>query len=239
MQSLAFLPLGFVIGMGHALETDHLAAVSNMLAKKGNHRAVILRGAFWGLGHTLSLFVICSAVVVLGLTISGTIQATVEFAVGVMIVALGVQTLRVMIRDRVHAHVHQHGETAHLHLHSHAGETLPHAKVTHDHEHRATNIKALCVGLLHGAAGSGALLVMTISATDSILQALVYFAVFGLGSLVGMATLSTVASFPLILAQRGATWLKNGTMAAIGLVAMFIGATIMIENGTILAAVWN
>ena len=234
MQIFAILPLGFVIGMGHALESDHLAAVSSLLAKKGNRRAVIARGAFWGLGHTLSLFAICSLVVLLGLTISSTVQAGLEFVVGVMIVALGAQTLWQLHRDRSHFHIHNHGGDPHFHVHSHAGETVPHAKAVHDHSHRRTNLKALAVGVVHGAAGSGALLVMTVSATQSIGQALAYFAIFGLGSMAGMAALSTVASFPLMLAQRGANWLRRGTTALIGCAALWIGAAITLENGAAL-----
>ena len=196
MTLFAIMPLAFVIGMGHALETDHLAAVSNMLTKKGGRRALIARGAFWGLGHTLALFVLCSAVVALGLTISGRVQAGLEFAVGVMIVFLGAQTLWQMYRDRVHVHVHEHDGAAHLHLHSHAADTVTHRESVHDHTHRATNLRALVVVLVHGAAGSGALLALTISATETLGQALAYFAVFGLGSMAGMAAVSMVASFP-------------------------------------------
>ncbi|MBI1418973.1 MAG: hypothetical protein GC146_17325 [Limimaricola sp.] len=234
MSFAAILPLGFVIGMGHALETDHLAAVSNMLAQKGGRAALIARGAFWGLGHTLSLFFFCAAVVVLGMTISGTVQAGLEFTVGVMIVGLGLQTLWRLHRDRVHIHVHDHGAGPHLHAHSHKGETVPHARAAHDHSHRKTNLKALGVGLIHGAAGSGALLVMTVSATDSVWQALAYFAIFGVGSMAGMAALSTMASFPLLLAQRGANWLRTGTTVAIGCAALWIGGTIIVENGAAL-----
>tara|TARA_R110002096_G_scaffold327245_1_gene521175 strand:- start:620 stop:1339 length:720 start_codon:yes stop_codon:yes gene_type:complete len=234
MSYYSILLLAFVIGMGHALETDHLAAVSNMLAQKGNRRALIVRGAFWGLGHTLALFSFCAVVVLLGLTISGQVQAGLEFTVGVMIVALGSQTLWRLHRDRVHIHIHEHGDRKHLHAHSHKGETLPHHEARHEHVHRRTNAKALGVGLVHGAAGSGALLVLTVGATQSIGQALAYFAVFGLGSMAGMAALSAVASFPLILAQRGANWLRIGTSAAIGIAALWIGAAIIIENGAVL-----
>lgn len=235
MSFIAILSLAFVIGMGHALETDHLAAVSTMLARKGNRRALIARGAFWGLGHTLALFGFCAAVVLFGLTVSGRTQAGLEFAVSAMIVALGAQTLWRLYRDRIHVHVHEHGGEKHLHAHSHKGETAPHVRARHDHSHRRTNAKALGVGLLHGAAGSGALLVLTISATHSVGQALAYFAVFGLGSMAGMVALSAVVSFPLMLAQRGATWLRNGTSTAIGVAALWIGAVIMVENGSALS----
>lgn len=234
MNILTIFPLAFVIGMGHALDTDHLAAVSNMLAKRGNRRALIARGAFWGLGHTLSLFAFCAAVVALGLTISGALQAGLEAAVGVMIVALGAQTLWRLHRDRVHIHIHQHGGEAHLHAHSHKGEPAPHDRARHDHSHHKTNLKALGIGLVHGAAGSGALLVLSVSATQTVWQALAYFALFGLGSMAGMATLSMVASFPLMAAQRGANWLRTGTTAAIGCAALWIGASIVVENGSTL-----
>ena len=234
MSIAAVLPLGFIIGMGHALETDHLAAVSNMLAEKGNRRALIARGAFWGLGHTLSLFLICTAVVLLGLTISGTLQAGFEFAVGVMIVSLGVQTLWRLNRDRVHIHAHDHGGAPHMHAHSHKGEALPHTRARHAHTHRARNAKALGIGLVHGAAGSGALFVLTISATQTVAGALAYFAVFGIGAMAGMAALSAIASFPLMFAQRGATWLRTGTTLTIGCAALWIGGTVMIENGALL-----
>ena len=232
MNYSAILSLAFVIGMGHALETDHLAAVTNMLAQKGNRRALIARGAFWGLGHTLALFGFCAAVVLLGLTISGEVQERIEFVVGVMIVALGMQTLWRLHRDRVHIHIHEHNGSKHMHAHSHKGETRPHLQTRHDHSHRRTNAKALGVGLVHGTAGSGALLVLAVSATQNVGQTLAYFAVFGLGSMAGMAALSTVVSFPLLLAQRGANWLRIGTSTTIGVAALWIGATIIVENGT-------
>ena len=234
MTLFAIMPLAFVIGMGHALETDHLAAVSNMLAKKGGRRALMARGAFWGLGHTLALFVLCSAVVALGLTISGRVQAGLEFAVGVMIVFLGAQTLWQMYRDRVHVHVHEHDGSAHLHLHSHAADTVTHRESAHDHTHRSTNLQALAVGLVHGAAGSGALLALTISATETLGQALAYFAVFGVGSMAGMAAVSLVASFPLSLAQRSALWVRRATGLSIGCAALWVGAMVMFENGQVL-----
>lgn len=234
MNTLAVLPLGFFIGMGHALEADHLAAVSTMLAKRGNRRAVIARGAFWGLGHTIALFALCSIVVVLGLTISDRAQAALEFTVGIMIAALAVQMLWQMRRKRVHIHVHEHDGHRHFHAHSHAGESVPHDQAPHDHRHRRTNAKALGIGLVHGAAGSGALLVLSVGATDTVWQALVYFAIFGIGSMIGMATLSAVASYPLLLAQRGANWLRAGTSVAIGCTALYIGGSIIVENAVAL-----
>ena len=104
----------------------------------------------------------------------------------------------------------------------------------HDHTHRATNLRALVVGLVHGAAGSGALLALTISATETLVQALAYFAVFGLGSMAGMAAVSMVASFPLSLAQRSTLWVRRATGLSIGCAALWVGAMVMFENGQVL-----
>jgi len=232
MDLLAFLPLGFFVGMGHALEADHLAAVATMLQRHDGRRSLILRGAVWGVGHTLSLFVICSAVVLLGLTVSGTVEAALELSVGLMIVALGAQVLWRLHRDRVHIHVHEHGGVRHLHAHSHARDPLPHAESPHSHRHSALRAhrKALLIGILHGAAGSAGLLVLMVASTKGPGEALAYFLVFGLGSILGMAALSAIASYPLIAVQRGALWLRNATTAAIGIGALWVGGHLAWES---------
>ena len=237
MDLIAFLAVGFFVGMGHALEADHLAAVATMLCSGANRRALILRGAVWGLGHTLALFVICSAVVLLGLTISGTLEAVLEFCVGVMIVVLGLQVIWRLRRERIHIHAHEHDGVRHIHAHSHAGEPASHRESAHLHRHPAplhhalfAHRKALLVGLMHGAAGSAALLVLMVATTNSPGEALAYFLVFGIGSILGMATLSAVASYPLLTIQRGALWLRNLTTAAIGLGALWVGGHLAYES---------
>lgn len=225
-----FLTLGFVIGMAHALEADHLAAVGAMLNRGEGPRAMMLRGAVWGAGHTLALLAICSAVLALGLTISGRTEAMLELAVGAMIAGLGLRVLWKLRRERVHIHVHEHDGVRHIHAHSHAGEGA-HRASAHAHGHAAT----LGVGLVHGAAGSAGLLVLTVAATDSLAQALAYFAVFGLGSLAGMAALTAAASVPLAMLERGATWMKTATALAIGGLAVWIGGALALSSAMALA----
>jgi len=232
MDLLAFLPIGFFVGMGHALEADHLAAVATMMQRQDGRRSLVLRGAVWGVGHTLSLFVICTAVVLLGLTVSGTVEATLELSVGIMILALGAQVLWRLRRERVHVHVHEHDGVRHLHAHSHAGDPRPHKGSRHRHIHRVfqTHRKALFIGILHGAG----LLVLMVASTRSGFEALGYFLVFGIGSILGMAALSAVWSYPLIAIQRGAVWLRNMTTAAIGAGAIWVGGHLAIESLTAL-----
>jgi hypothetical protein len=236
MDMLTFLPIGFLVGMGHALEADHLAAVATMLDREGGRRALIARGAFWGIGHTASLFLISSAVVLLGLTVSGRVEAVLELVVGLMILALGLQVLLRLRRSGIHLHVHEHDGRRHVHAHSHRADPAPHRASLHRHRHpeRRHNLKALAIGMVHGAAGSAGLLVLMVAATRSLGQALAYFLVFGIGSIAGMAGLSAAASVPLVAVHRSAAWLRTGTTAAIGAVAILVGGSMMLESAVAL-----
>ena len=222
---------GMLVGMQHALEADHLAAVAAISAKKSSTRQVVLRGAYWGLGHSVALFAICGAAILLGLAITERVEAVLEFCVGVMIVLLGAHVLLTLFRRRIHFHVHQHGGERHVHAHAHGGEPAGHEASRHAHAHpRRGFIKALVVGLVHGAAGSGGLLVLVVAVSQSTAWALFYVLSFGLGSIIGMAALSFVASYPLKLLEKGAGWLDTAVMAAIGSFAVLIGGGLVIGS---------
>lgn len=227
MELWSLLAFGAVVGMQHALEADHLAAVAALNGEPSSRRSLVLRGAWWGLGHTIALFAICGTVLLLGLSLGEGLEAALEFAVGIMVAGLGVNVLWTVHRRRIHFHAHEH-DGGHRHLHAHSHETehrQDHANSPHGHGHpRRGLVKALTIGLMHGAAGSGALLVLLVAAANSPGMALAYIVCFGLGSVAGMAALSFVASFPLTAAARGARWLHNATMAAVGLFAIAIGA---------------
>lgn len=229
MEIWSLLAFGALVGMQHALEADHLAAVAALSARPSTRRSLVMRGAWWGAGHTIALFAICGAVLLLGLTLDEGLQAALEFAVGIMVAGLGLNVLWTIYSRRIHFHAHEHGDSMrHLHAHSHESHRRrDHAASPHEHRHpRQGLVKALAIGLVHGAAGSGALLVLLVAAAKSFGVALAYIACFGLGSIAGMAALSLVASFPLNAAARSARWLHNATMATIGLFAIAIGANI-------------
>ncbi len=231
MEIWSVLIFGILVGMQHALEADHLAAVAAISSKESSPRHLVLRGAYWGLGHTFSLFAICGAAILLGLAITERVEATLEFCVGVMIVLLGLHVLSTLFRRRIHFHVHEHGGKRHVHAHAHAGEPVDHNTSRHAHVHPSGSfIKALTVGLAHGAAGSGALLVLVVAATQSTAWALLYVLSFGLGSILGMAALSFVASYPLKFLEKGAGWLDKAVMAAIGGFAVLIGSSLVFES---------
>lgn len=227
-----FLLMGFLIGMSHALEADHLAAMGTLADDAAGGRRLAIRGAVWGLGHTITLFAICSAVILLGVSLTEQLSAALEFGVGVMLVLLGVDVLRRMIARRVHFHAHEHGDGhRHLHAHSHAGSATPHHRDAHRHEHpSAFPVRALVVGLVHGAAGSAGLLALAVAATREPAVAIAYIALFGVGSLVGMAALSFVAAWPISWAERSARWLYRGLTIAAATLAVGIGMQLMLAN---------
>ena len=156
------LSLGFLLGMQHALEPDHIAAVSSIAARRTHVGDIVKHGLTWGLGHTLTLFIFAGVAILLGRAIPETVSQPIETAVGVMLVGLGAHVWWRLWRDRVHFHSHSHGDTTHFHAHSHAGETGPHARAEHSHGH-GFRWRTLLVGLMHGMAGSAALLVLTVS----------------------------------------------------------------------------
>jgi len=235
MEIWSVLVFGVLVGMQHALEADHLAAVAAISAKKSSRRQLVLRGAYWGLGHTFSLFAICGTAILLGFAITERVEASIEFCVGVMIVLLGLHVLLTLFRRRIHFHAHQHDGERHVHAHVHANEPTDHDANRHVHVHPSGNfIKALAIGLMHGAAGSGAILVLVVAVTQSTAWALFYVLSFGLGSILGMAALSFVASYPFKFLEKGAGWLDKAVMTAIGGFAVLIGGGLVIESAGVL-----
>ena len=232
----SILVLGFLVGIRHAFEPDHLAAVASLVSHKTSTRHALRQGAAWGLGHTLTLFIVCSVVMLLETQISASVARVLEGTVGVLLIALAVDVIRRLVRERIHFHSHVHSDgDVHFHAHSHKGEVIqPRHPRLHDHNHerglggwRAFPFRFLVVGLMHGMAGSAALIVLTAQKAPSPWVGLAYVALFGVGSMVGMAMFSAIISVPL----RGArlmTWAHNGLQLAIACLTAGIGATTVI-----------
>jgi high-affinity nickel permease len=224
------LGLGFLLGMQHALEADHIAAVSSIATRRSHVTDIVKHGLTWGLGHTLTLFAFAGAAILLGRAIPETIARPMETAVGAMLIGLGAHVLWRLWRNRVHFHKHDHGDgTVHFHAHSHAGETAPHVRTAHAHEH-GFRWRTLLVGLMHGMAGSAALLVLAVSQASSPAVGLGYVALFGIGSMIGMGALSTVIAVPLAISARWLTWANRGLQGAVGLATIAIGIMTVVET---------
>ena len=217
------LGLGFLLGMQHALEADHIAAVSSIAARRTDVGDIVRHGLTWGLGHTLTLFAFAGLAILLGHAIPEHFARPIETAVGVMLIGLGGHVLWRLWRDRVHFHSHGHGEgIVHIHAHSHAGETLPHIGASHAHAH-GFRWRTLLVGLMHGMAGSAALLMLVASQASSPAAGLGYVALFGIGSMIGMGALSAAIAVPLAVSARWLTWVNRGLQGAGGIVTIAIG----------------
>lgn len=218
------LGLGFLLGMQHALEADHIAAVSSIAARRSNVRDIVKHGLTWGLGHTITLFIFAGAAILLGRVIPEHIAGPLETAVGIMLVGLGAHVLWRLWHDRVHFHQHRHSDgTAHLHVHSHGTDAVPHRRSGHDHEH-GFRWRSLLVGLMHGMAGSAALLVLVASKFENPLAGLLYILLFGIGSMLGMGALSAVIAVPLAASAKWLTWANRSLQAVVGIVTIAIGA---------------
>jgi len=184
--------LGVLFGMRHALEPDHLTAVSTLAAEERHPARGALLGAFWGLGHSLSLLVVGVVLALLHAEMPAKLAELFELGVAIMLVGLGVRALKRAVRDGRDGHVHAH---AHAHLpaaHTHA------APVAHVHVGGLTfATRSLLIGIVHGLAGSGALTALVLANLPSTSARLAYITLFGIGSVVGMALLSGLAGWPL------------------------------------------
>lgn len=222
---IGILGVGFLLGMQHALEADHVAAVSSIAARRINVFDIVKHGLTWGLGHTITLFLFGGAALLLGHAIPERLSLSLETAVGIILVVLGADVLWRLWRERVHFHRHSHRDgTAHLHLHAHAVDSALPSKNSHDHAH-GFRWRTLFVGLVHGMAGSAALLVLTVAQAGTARDGLIYMLLFGAGSMIGMAALSSMIAVPLVMSARLLTSVNRALQLVVGSVAIGIGAT--------------
>ena len=130
---LTLLGLGFLLGLRHAFEADHAAAVAALASRSTSVRETVRQGVAWGIGHRLTLLVFCSAVYSLEKVVPERVAQGLEVTVGVMLIGLGFDVWRKLQRERFHFHLHEHDEaTAHVHLHAHRSE-FGQMKAVHQH----------------------------------------------------------------------------------------------------------
>jgi len=214
---ITVLGLGIFLGLEHALDGDHIAAISTLVSKHKNFRKASILGVFWGLGHTTTLLIAGIFVLFLKIAIPEKIALSLEFVVGIMIVILGFSVVRDVIFSKKHMHKHSHNGHTHLHVHSH--------KQTSDHVHYH---KPFIVGLIHGLAGSAALMLLVLSTVESRLLGLLFIMIFGIGSIIGMSIVSGAISLPFIFSSQKE--LTNRRIRYIaGSFSMLFGLMIMLE----------
>lgn len=216
------LGLGILLGLRHALDADHIAAVSTLVSQ---HRSVVrscLLGAFWGAGHTLALLVAGTAVIAFKLTISAEVERGLETAVAFVLILLGGHVLlRSLGTWALHGHTHAHDGWSHGHVHLHvAGEGPGHLHLVD------LGGRPFALGLLHGLAGSAALMLLVLASIPSPLGGVLYILVFGLGSTAGMLLLSGVIGIPFALTAVRSTRINAGIQALAGATSVTLGAVL-------------
>lgn len=225
------LALGLVFGMQHALEADHLAAVATLAARERSLAGTLRQGVAWGIGHTLTLLAFGGVVLLLGAAIPEQAAHWLEAAVGAMLVVLGADLLQRMARSKVHFHSHRHDDGArHFHAHSHQGEPGRHDAEPHQHHHLRLPRRAIAVGMVHGLAGSAALVLVALDKLASPLWGALYVLLFGAGSIAGMALLSVAISLPLHAGAARLTLLHRGVQGVIALITIGLGVRVVLGN---------
>jgi ABC-type nickel/cobalt efflux system permease component RcnA len=210
--------IGLVLGFRHAFEPDHLAAVSTLATRQASVLAACRLGLAWALGHTASVGAVVFAIIVAGVRFPASLRPAVDVVVGLLLVGLGGSIIYRYARGRWHLHAHSHGSEVetHLHLHSHS---LGHS---HAHGHPGADARrSLGFGLLHGLAGSAAILVLLVASAPTRGAQVAYFGAFGAGTLLGMLAVSaTLALVIRVASRRGERWARvlHLTSAAASLV---------------------
>lgn len=228
MTSVSILLMGLLLGMKHATDADHLAAVATLVTRDRTLGQAVRHGVAWGIGHTIVLSVFAGAVLALGTQVPDYVASWLEFAVGLMLIALGIDVIVRLMRRRVHFHIHEHeGGVRHVHAHSHAGEGA-HALSAHAHGHaRAVPLRSLAVGMVHGMAGSAAMVLLSLDAMKTPLSGVMYIGLFGVGSILGMAVLSAAIAVPLRLSAMRLAGLHNGLTVAVGAASCVLGLVVV------------
>lgn len=216
MDIFRVLFIGFGLGIKHAVEADHVAAVSTFSARTHSFKKAILTGVVWGLGHSLILLFAGVFVLVLKINIPEHISLLLEFGVGIMLVYLGIRTLR--IKDEIHSHPHDHENTKHAHKHFHTREPRG---------YRASFI----VGSIHGLAGSGSFMLVFLSDIQDLFTGFAYILIFGLGSIGAMAIMSFIISIPVIITSQAHNRIEYYIRIISGAISTMLGGYIIYQIG--------
>ncbi len=244
MWTLAPIALtGLLVGLRHAADADHVAAVSAIVARERTLRGAAFVGAAWGLGHTLTLFVFGGSIVAFGFTVPPRVALTLELFVGLMLLGLGVWNVlnRRSIRRagrtpspdgfipklwvRVFGSARRRSEAAEW-------SSAPRSAISFFGSHRLGRaLRPLAIGSMHGLAGSAAAALLVMAASRGTSLGLAYLLVFGLGTMMGMTALTTVFAVPMRTAlsrhRAAETWVRLGS----GLLSFAIGALMIYQIG--------
>ncbi|GGJ71453.1 hypothetical protein GGR02_002284 [Anoxybacillus voinovskiensis] len=187
------LLFGFILGLKHATEPDHVIAVSTIASRTRKLSLSSLAGIFWGIGHTTTLFVVGMIVIGLEQQIPETAAMWLELAVGVMIVVLGITSFRSANRS-----------------------------YKKDVSMRHFHLKSTMIGIVHGLAGSAGMVLLALTTVDTRLQAVLFILIFGVGTIMGMMLFTTFLGLPFIWMKRKQI-VYQFTIKAVSLISIVYG----------------
>jgi hypothetical protein len=244
----AIIALGFVLGMRHACDADHVVAIGTIIARRRSLKSAALVGAVWGAGHTVTILAVGAAIILFSVAIPPRLGLSMEMAVGVMLIALGAMNLsglthRIFHRlapadsdedgDRlslIHSHEHSHGEIRHSH---------PHLHLLAGHEQRAGHgalrafdvLRPLVVGIVHGLAGSAAIALLVLAAIRDPFWSVIYLLTFGIGTVAGMILITVAMAAPLAAFSARAARVERALVLVSGLTSLGFGIVIVYQTG--------
>lgn len=238
---LSILALGFFLGMRHATDPDHVIAVTTIVSRQRSVRHAAAIGILWGLGHTITILIVGSAIILFGLVIPPRVGLSMEFSVGLMLILLGALNLSGMLRwinEAVTASAR--GEAAHAHSHVY----------TIEERHRADEVastrwmdrtfgplgiyqiaRPLTVGLVHGLAGSAAVALLVLTTIRVPSWAIFYLLVFGIGTVAGMMLITTAIAVPLTFSDSRFARIHRNLSTASSLISLTFGCFIVYQLG--------
>jgi high-affinity nickel-transport protein len=245
---VTIIAVGFFLGMRHATDPDHVIAVTTIVSRQSNLLKAALTGIFWGIGHTLTIFVVGSLIIVFDIVIPARIGLSMEFSVGLMLIVLGAMNIAAFWRSAgegfpagevMHSHVHAHGALMHEHPHLHAREAHLHRPPKSvgwlDRSFGKVGLyrqfRPLLIGIVHGLAGSAAVALLILTTIRNPRWAMVYLLVFGLGTVGGMMliTMSLASAFKFFgqKNERFSRWLGFAS----GLISLGFGLFLAYQIG--------
>src|SRR6267154_793104 len=214
IEFLSILAVGFFLGMRHATEPDHVIAVTTIVSNQRNKARAALIGVFWGAGHTVTIFVVGTAIILFNLVIPVRLGLSMELSVAVMLIILGLLNIFGFLSSMpavgtpekiVHTHSHNHGDYVHEHSHSH--QSAGHSHTPPAWMDRIFGkaglyqyLRPFVVGVVHGLAGSAAVALLVLTTIRNYHWAIAYLLVFGVGTIAGMMliTMSLASAFRLV-----------------------------------------
>jgi ABC-type nickel/cobalt efflux system permease component RcnA len=249
---LTIIGVGFLLGIRHATDPDHVIAVSTIVSRQQNIRHAGLIGILWGVGHTITIVVVGAAIILFNLVIPPRIGLGMELAVGLMLILLGLLNLTGVTRwitERytpthgqaavIHAHAHRHGSLEHVHIHSHQPDVHLHLE---EQPRGAAQtflqriglyqlLRPLAVGIIHGLAGSAAVALLVLTTIRDPRWAVGYLLVFGVGTIAGMMLITMVLGAPFAYTGKRFKNFNRGLGLASGVISVAFGLFVTFQIG--------